>query len=72
MEGVVQPTDFKHNEDDLDDDTNWHSVLHVEVEQPVDLAGRVQVEEHERVVIVEIEQLLEQQRRCDLRLCMSH
>lgn len=54
MEGVVEPTYFKHNEDDLHYDADRHPVLHVEVEQAVDLAGRVQVEEHKGIVVVEV------------------
>lgn len=45
MECVVEPAYLQHDENNLHDDPHRHAVFHVEVQEPVDLAGRVQVEE---------------------------
>lgn len=41
MVGIVKSADLEDEENDFDDDADGHPVLHVEVEQPVHLAGRV-------------------------------
>jgi formylglycine-generating enzyme required for sulfatase activity len=67
VEGVLQPEYLQEDEDGAHDGTHRHPVLHVEVEEAVDLAARVEVDLDEGVVPVEIDQLLEEQRRSDLR-----
>lgn len=52
---------FEEDEDESNDCPDWHSEFIAEVDEAIDLAACVEVDFDERVVPVEIEQLLEQQ-----------
>jgi hypothetical protein len=52
MESIIKPTCFQANEYNLNNDSNRHIILDSEVEEAMYLAGRVEIEEEEGVVVV--------------------
>lgn len=71
IESILQPKYFKDCEDNAHNSPHWNSVLHVEVQETVDLAACEQVDFDDGIVPVEVDQLLKEQRRRDLRFCID-
>lgn len=59
---ILESEDFEHQEDTPHDGANRHSVLGVEVKEAVDLTACVEVEFHDGVVPIEVDELLEEKR----------
>ena len=62
MKSIVKTEDLYKKKEDFHDDSDRHSILHVEIQKAVNLACRVQVEEEKSVVVVIVDELLEEER----------
>ena len=67
----MQSEYFEKDEGNADDGTNGDAVFRFEIEEAEDLAARVEVDLDEGVEPVEVDELLEDQGRCDLGFCMK-
>ena len=71
MEGILQSKHLEEYEADSYNCLNWHSVaiVHLEVDESVNLAGSVEVYFYDGVVPVEVDELLEEEGRGDFWFC---
>lgn len=59
VKSVLQAKDLEKDEDDSNDGSYGHSILHIEVDESINLTACVEVYLYEGVVPVKVNQLLE-------------
>ena len=67
----MQSKYLQNQKDDSDNCSNWHSILHVKIKETIELAAGVEVELDEGVEPIEVDELLEEERRGDLGFWMN-
>ena len=62
MKSIMKAENLYNKKENLDNDSYGYPIFHIEIQETMNLASRVQVEEQESIVIIIVDKLLEEER----------